>query len=130
MEKRNDLVKRDDVDALVDAMAGTVLTHLSGMAARCSRDLVVRRNIDAVVMQIRREFSEACSKMADAERRAATGCRRMTDVEMTDAQVRQQVERADRFIERLRDMITATARRPDKGGGFGCCPLRRRGSRW
>ena len=27
----------------------------------------------------------------------------MTDVEMTDAQVRQQVERADRFIERLRN---------------------------
>ena len=54
----------------------------------------------------------------------------MTDVEMTDAQVRQQVERADRFIERLRDMITATARRPDKGSGFSCCSLRRRGSRW
>ncbi len=66
MEKRNALVKRADVDALVDAMAGTVLTHLSGMAARCSRDLVVKRNIDAVVMQIRREISEACSKIADA----------------------------------------------------------------
>ena len=65
MEKRKELVKREDVDALVDAMAGTVLTHLSGMAARCSRDLVVRRNIDAVVTQIRREISEACSKMAD-----------------------------------------------------------------
>jgi hypothetical protein len=35
------------------------------MAARCSRDMVVRRNIDAVVMQIRREISEACSKAAD-----------------------------------------------------------------
>ena len=68
MEKRNALVKREDVDALVDAMAGTVLTHLSGMSARCSRDLVVRRNIDAVVMQIRRELSEACSKMADQNR--------------------------------------------------------------
>ena len=32
----------------------------------------------------------------------------MTDVEMTDAEVRQQVERADRFIEQLRDAITAT----------------------
>jgi hypothetical protein len=27
---------------------------------------VIRRNIDAVVMQIRREISEACSKAADA----------------------------------------------------------------
>ena len=46
-------------------IAGTVLTHLSGMSARCSRDMMVRRNIDAVVMQIRREISEACSKAAD-----------------------------------------------------------------
>ena len=65
LEKRHELVRRDEVDALVDAMAGTLLTHLSGMAARCSRDLMVRRNIDAVVTQIRREISEACSKMAD-----------------------------------------------------------------
>ena len=31
----------------------------------CSRDMVVRRNIDAVVMQIRREIAEACSVAAD-----------------------------------------------------------------
>jgi hypothetical protein len=30
------------------------LRFLSGMSARCSRDMMVRRNIDAVVMQIRR----------------------------------------------------------------------------
>ena len=58
-------VRRDDVDALIDQLAGITLTHLSGMAARCSRDMVVRRNIDAVVMQVRREISEACSKAAD-----------------------------------------------------------------
>jgi hypothetical protein len=65
MEKKRGLVRREDVDALIDAMAGTVLTHLSGMAARCSRDMVVRRNIDALLMQIRREIAEACSKAAD-----------------------------------------------------------------
>jgi phage terminase Nu1 subunit (DNA packaging protein) len=65
MEKKRELVRQDDVDALIDQIAGTVLTHLSGMAARCSRDMVVRRNIDAVVTQIRREISEACSKAAD-----------------------------------------------------------------
>ena len=32
----------------------------------------------------------------------------MTDVEMTDDEVRQQVGRADCFIEQLRDAITAT----------------------
>ena len=42
-------MRRDDVNELIEALAGTVLTHLSGMAARCSRDMVVRRSIDAVV---------------------------------------------------------------------------------
>jgi len=65
MEKRRALVLREDANALIDEIAGIMLTHLSGMSARCSRDLVVRRNIDAVVTQIRREISEACSKMAD-----------------------------------------------------------------
>jgi phage terminase Nu1 subunit (DNA packaging protein) len=65
MEKKRELVRREDVDALIDAMAGTVLTHLSGMAARCSRDMMVRRNIDAVVMQIRREMATACLAKAD-----------------------------------------------------------------
>ena len=35
------------------------------MAARCSRDMAVWRNIDEVVMQIRREIAEACSKATD-----------------------------------------------------------------
>ena len=66
MEKKRELVRRADVDELIDQIAGITLTHLSGMAARCSRDMVVRRNIDAVVMQIRREIAEVCSKAADA----------------------------------------------------------------
>ena len=65
MEKRRELVRRTDVDALIDGIAGTVLTHLSGMSPQCSRDIQVRRNIDAVVMQVRREIAEACSRAAD-----------------------------------------------------------------
>ena len=65
MEKRRELVRREDVDALIDQMTGTVLTHLSGMSARCSRDMQVRRNIDAVVMEIRREIATACLAKAD-----------------------------------------------------------------
>jgi hypothetical protein len=56
-------VRRDDVNELL--IAGTVLTHLSGMAARCSRDVSVRRNIDAVVDQVRREIALACLAKAD-----------------------------------------------------------------
>ena len=35
MEKRRELVRRDDVDALIDQIAGIVLTHLSSLPARC-----------------------------------------------------------------------------------------------
>ena len=65
-EKQRKLVRQDDVNELIDQIAGTVLTHLSGMSARCSRDMVVRRNIDAVVTQDQARDSEACSKAADA----------------------------------------------------------------
>jgi hypothetical protein len=43
MERQRKLVLRDDVNELIDTMAGIMLTHLSGMGARCSRDLTVRR---------------------------------------------------------------------------------------
>ena len=65
MEKQRKLVRREDANALIDEMCGVVLTHLSGMAARCSRDMVVRRNIDAVVHQVRTELAQVCTKMAD-----------------------------------------------------------------
>ena len=65
MEKRGKLVRRDDVDALIDNICGTALTHLSGMSARCSRHPAIRRNIDAVVLQVRTELAQVCEKMAD-----------------------------------------------------------------
>jgi hypothetical protein len=65
MEKQRKLVRREDANELLDEICGVVLTHLSGMGARCSRDLAVRRNIDAVVHQIRTEIAQACTRMAD-----------------------------------------------------------------
>src|SRR5258707_1742746 len=35
MEKRKELVRQSDVDEMIDVIIGIVLTHLSGMAARC-----------------------------------------------------------------------------------------------
>jgi hypothetical protein len=64
-EKQRKLVRRDDVNELLDAMCGTVLAHLIGMSARCSRDLTIRRNIDAVLDQVRREMAAACVAKAD-----------------------------------------------------------------
>jgi hypothetical protein len=42
-----------------------VVMHLSGMAARCSNDLIVRRKIDTVVYEIRKEMAKVALEMAD-----------------------------------------------------------------
>ena len=47
----------------------------------------------------------------------------MTDVEMTDAEVADQIERADRFIAELREMIAATVVDPASA----CADYQRRG---
>ena len=65
MQQQRKLVLREDCNALIDEICGIVLTHLSGMAARCSRDVVIRRTIDAVVHQVRTEMAQACAKLGD-----------------------------------------------------------------
>jgi hypothetical protein len=53
-------VPRADFDEVIDSIAGIVATYLNGMAARCSSDLAVRRKIDAVVHQVRKEIAKVC----------------------------------------------------------------------
>ena len=53
-EKQRELVPRANFDAVIDGIAGVVLSHLSGMAVRCSNDLVVRRKIDACMRAAKR----------------------------------------------------------------------------
>jgi hypothetical protein len=65
MERQRKLVLREDANALIDEICGVVLTHLSGMAARCSRDMAVRRAIDRVVYEVRTELAQVCTRMAD-----------------------------------------------------------------
>jgi hypothetical protein len=67
MEKRRELVLQSDVDELTDQLCGVVLTHLSGMAARCAPhgDLTTRRNIERVVFEVRTEMAKVCQEMAD-----------------------------------------------------------------
>ena len=66
-EKQRTLVRRADVDALIDGIAGTVLTHLSSLPARCAPrgDLATRRNIERVVFEVRTEMAKVCQTMAD-----------------------------------------------------------------
>jgi hypothetical protein len=66
LEKKRELVKREDVNALIDGICGTVLTHLSGWPARIAgQDLGLRRRAEAVLRELRVEISEAASKLAD-----------------------------------------------------------------
>jgi hypothetical protein len=66
MEKRRELVRREDVNELLDDIAGVVLTKLGGLPARVGgADLVARRKAEGVVLEIRREIAEACNAMAD-----------------------------------------------------------------
>ena len=66
-QQRRLLVRRDDVDALIDTICGVVLTHLSGLPARCAPrgDLAMRRGIERVVFEVRTEMAQACARMAD-----------------------------------------------------------------
>jgi len=65
-EREGKLIELSESIATIDLIIGTVLTHLGGMAARCTRDLQIRRNIDAVVHQIRTEIADAARRHADA----------------------------------------------------------------
>jgi hypothetical protein len=67
MEKKRELVRRADVDALIDGIAGVTLTALSSMPARCAPrgDLATRRSIERVVFEVRTEIAKVCLEMAD-----------------------------------------------------------------
>ena len=66
MEKRRELVRRDAHEAMIDQMAGLVLTKLSGWPARIAgADLGLRRRAEAVLHELRAEIAEAASKLAD-----------------------------------------------------------------
>jgi hypothetical protein len=66
-EKQRTLVRRSDVDALIDGIAGVTLTALSSLPARCAPrgDLAIRRNIERVVFEVRTEIANVCQEMAD-----------------------------------------------------------------
>ena len=56
----------DTCDELTDQLCGVVLTHLSGMAARCAPrgDLTTRRNIERVVFEVRTEMANTAQRKA------------------------------------------------------------------
>ena len=60
-EKKRELVRRSDVDELIDGIAGVTLTALSSLPARCAPrgDLAIRRSIERVVFEVRNEIAKA-----------------------------------------------------------------------
>ena len=68
MQQQRKLVLREDVNELLDTICGVVLTNLSGLPARCSRDLTVRREVERMVFEVRTELARACEKLADERR--------------------------------------------------------------
>jgi hypothetical protein len=75
MTGRHELVRRADVDALIDGTAGVTLTALSSLPARCAPpgDPAIRRRIERVVFEVRTEIATLCQQMA-----ARTASRRST----------------------------------------------------
>jgi hypothetical protein len=67
MEKKRELVRRDEVDALIDDIAGVTLTALSSLPARCAPrgDLAIRRSIERVVFEVRTAIANVCQQTAD-----------------------------------------------------------------
>ena len=67
MEKRHKLVRRANVDDLINSIAGVTLTALSSLPARCAPrgDLAIRRSIERVVFEVRTEIAKVCLETAD-----------------------------------------------------------------
>ena len=66
-EKRGELVRQSDVDALIDELVGVTLTAMSSMPARCAPrgDLATRRCIEQVICEVRTEIANIAQRKAD-----------------------------------------------------------------
>ena len=66
MEKRKELVSRDAHEAIIDQIAGLVLTKLGGLAcAYCRCRSWVATGAEAVLHELRTEIAEAATNLAD-----------------------------------------------------------------
>ncbi len=67
MERKRELVRMDEVTAMIDDMMGVVLTAMSSMPARCAPrgDLVMRRKLEAIVFEVRTEMADIAQRKAD-----------------------------------------------------------------
>jgi len=66
-EKRGELIRQSDVDALIDQLLGITLTAMSSMPARRAPrgNLATRRCIEQVVFEVRTEIANIAQRKAD-----------------------------------------------------------------
>jgi hypothetical protein len=64
-EREGKLIELDEAIEVTDKIVGIMLTKLSGMGARVTRDLQIRRDIDRVIFEIRTEIANEAHKLAD-----------------------------------------------------------------
>jgi transcriptional antiterminator Rof (Rho-off) len=67
MERKRELVRTDEVTAMIDDVIGVVLTAMSCLPARCAPrgDLATRRAIERVVFEVRIEIANIAQQKAD-----------------------------------------------------------------
>ena len=67
MERKRELVRTDEVTAMIDDVIGVVLTAMSCLPARCAPrgDLATRRAIERVVFEVRTEIANIAQRKAD-----------------------------------------------------------------
>jgi hypothetical protein len=65
------LMETEEGIAIVDELMGLMLAALSGLSARITRDMGMRRAIDAEVHNLRQELADKCAKRAAALEAAA-----------------------------------------------------------
>jgi hypothetical protein len=65
LERERRLIPVTDAIASVEAMAGCVLTELSGQPARVTRDLALRRQIEDEVFGMRERLADRMRKVAE-----------------------------------------------------------------
>ena len=80
-EKRRDLIPQEDATSALDLLAGEVNRQLTGLPARITRDVRLRREIEAKVNDAKGKIAEA---LASGKVLAATG-RDPTDPDASDA---------------------------------------------
>ena len=70
-QREGRLIEVDDAIEVVDKIVGVMLTGLSGLAARATRDLQVRRDIERAINETKQEIADTAAEETLAYRKTA-----------------------------------------------------------